>query len=88
VTLPLSAPGTIAAALLVFIPTVGEYVTPNVVGGTSGIMLGNLIQSMFGKSNDWPLGGALSIVMMLTVAVLVSLFLWLVGYNRMRQRMT
>lgn len=87
ITLPLSAPGTIAAALLVFIPTVGEYVTPNVVGGTSGIMVGNLIQSLFGKSNDWPLGGALSNVMMLTVALLVTLFLWAVGYRRMRQRM-
>jgi len=87
VTLPLSAPGTVAAALLVFIPTVGEYVTPNVVGGTSGILVGNYIQSLFGKSNDWPLGGALSNVMMLTVAILVSLFLWGIGYRQMRQRM-
>lgn len=86
VTLPLSAPGTIAAALLVFIPTVGEYVTPNVVGGTSGIMVGNLIQSLYGKSNDEPLGGALANVMMLTVALLVCLFLWAIGYRRMRQR--
>jgi spermidine/putrescine transport system permease protein len=87
VTLPLSAPGTIAAALLVFIPTVGEYVTPEVVGGTSGIMVGSLIKSLYGKSNDWPLGSALSIVMMLSVAALVMLFLWGVGYRRMRQRM-
>ena len=87
ITLPLSAPGTIAAALLVFIPTVGEYVTPEVVGGTSGIMVGSLIKSLYGKSNDWPLGSALSIVMMLTVAALVMLFLWAVGYRRMRQRM-
>ena len=87
VTLPLSAPGTIAAALLVFIPTVGEYVTPEVVGGTSGIMVGSLIKSLYGKSNDWPLGSALSIVMMLAVAALVMLFLWAVGYRRMRQRM-
>lgn len=87
ITLPLSAPGTIAAALLVFIPTVGEYVTPEVVGGTSGIMVGSLIKSLYGKSNDWPLGGALSVVMMLAVALLVMLFLWAVGYRRMRQRM-
>ena len=86
ITLPLSAPGTIAAALLVFIPTVGEYVTPEVVGGTSGIMVGSLIKSLYGKSNDWPLGGALSVVMMLAVAILVMLFLWAVGYRRMRQR--
>jgi spermidine/putrescine transport system permease protein len=87
VTLPLSAPGTVAASLLVFIPTVGEYVTPDVVGGTSGILVGNYIKSLFGKSNDWPLGSALSIVMMLTVAILVSLFLWAIGYRQMRQRM-
>lgn len=87
VTLPLSAPGTIASALLVFIPTVGEYVTPEVVGGTSGIMVGSLIKSLYGKSNDWPLGSALSIVMMLAVAALVIFFLWAVGYKRMRQRM-
>lgn len=86
VTLPLSAPGTIAAALLVFIPTVGEYVTPEIVGGTSGIMLGSHIKTLFGKANDWPLGAALSFVMMATVAILVSLFLWAVDYRRMRAR--
>ena len=47
VTLPLSMPGVIAASLLVFIPTVGDYVTPSLVGGPSGIMVGNIIQSMF-----------------------------------------
>jgi len=50
VTLPLSLPGVIAASLLVFIPTVGDYVTPTLVGGPSGIMIGNIIQSMFGKA--------------------------------------
>ena len=57
VTLPLSLPGVIAASLLVFIPTVGDYVTPALVGGTRGIMIGNIIQSMFGKALNWPLGG-------------------------------
>ena len=52
-----------------------------------GIMVGNLIQSLYGKSNDEPLGGALANVMMLTVALLVCLFLWAIGYRRMRQRM-
>ena len=54
VTLPLSLPGLIAASLLVFIPTVGDYVTPSLVGGPSGIMIGNIIQSMFGKAQNWP----------------------------------
>jgi spermidine/putrescine transport system permease protein len=68
-------------------PDCWRYVTPEVVGGTSGIMVGSLIKSLYGKSNDWPLGSALSIVMMLSVAALVMLFLWGVGYMRMRQRM-
>jgi spermidine/putrescine transport system permease protein len=86
VTLPLSMPGTIAAILLVFIPTVGDYVTPSLVGGTSGIMIGNVIQSLFGKANNAPLGAAVSLMMMLVVTVLVCLFVWLVGYGRMRKR--
>jgi len=86
VTLPLSLPGTIAASLLVFIPTVGDYVTPSLVGGTSGIMIGNVIQSLFGKANNQPLGAAMSLVMMLVITALVLLFLWVVGYRRMRRR--
>jgi spermidine/putrescine transport system permease protein len=86
VTLPLSAPGTIAAALLVFIPTVGDYVTPTLVGGTGGTMIGNAIQSLFGRQSDAPLGAAVSVIMMITVTVLVCLFLWGVGYRTMRSR--
>ena len=83
VTLPLSAPGIIAASLLVFIPTVGDYVTPTLVGGTSGIMIGNIIQSLFGKANNAPLGAATSIMMMLVVAAIVCVIL---GTLRYRQR--
>ena len=75
VTLPLSLPGVIAASLLVFIPTVGDYVTPTLVGGPRGIMMGNIIQSMFGKALNWPLGAALSIISMLTVTAVVCLLL-------------
>jgi spermidine/putrescine transport system permease protein len=83
VTLPLAAPGTIAAALLVFIPTVGDYVTPALVGGTTGVMVGNIIQALFGRMNDAPLGAALSVVMMLTVTLLVSAVLWRGGRRRL-----
>lgn len=86
VTLPLSMPGTIAATLLVFIPTVGDYVTPSLVGGTSGIMIGNVIQSLFGKANNQPLGSAVSVMSMIIITILVCAFLWLVGYGRMRRR--
>ena len=75
VTLPLSLPGVIAASLLVFIPTVGDYVTPALVGGPRGLMIGNIIQSMFGKALNWPLGAALSIITMLTVTAVVCMLL-------------
>ena len=84
VTLPLSLPGVIAASLLVFIPTVGDYVTPSLVGGPSGIMIGNIIQSMFGKAQNWPLGAAISVMSMLTVTLIVCLFLW--GTQNFRKR--
>ena len=86
VTLPLSAPGTIGAALLVFIPTVGDYVTPTLVGGPSGTMIGNLIQELFLKQNNAPLGAAVSITMMVTIGAIVTLFLWLIGFRRLRSR--
>ena len=84
VTLPLSLPGVIAASLLVFIPTVGDYVTPSLVGGPRGIMIGNIIQSMFGKAQNWPLGAAISVMSMITVTVMVCLFLW--GTHSFRKR--
>jgi spermidine/putrescine transport system permease protein len=77
VTLPLSMPGVIAASLLVFIPTVGDYVTPTLVGGPTGIMIGNIIQSLFGKANNWPLGAATAIMSMLFITLLILVFLYL-----------
>ncbi|TXH38939.1 MAG: ABC transporter permease [Rhodospirillaceae bacterium] len=82
VTLPLSMPGTLASTLLVFIPTVGDYVTPALVGGTSGMMLGNVIQSLVTRSDNAPMGAAVSIVMMLVVTLIVCLFLWTTGQQR------
>ncbi len=70
VTLPLSMPGVIAASLLIFIPTVGDYVTPALLGGPDGLMIGNLIQLQFGAANNWPMGAALAIVMMLSVTAI------------------
>lgn len=75
VTLPLSLPGVIGALLLVFIPTVGDYVTPKLVGGPDGIMIGSLIQFSFGQLDNWPLGAALSMVSMLVVTAVVCAFL-------------
>ena len=67
VTLPLSLPGVISAILIVMIPTVGDYVTPKLVGGKDGVMIANAIQAQFGKASNWPLGAALSVTTMAVV---------------------
>lgn len=74
VTLPLSLPGVLAGFLFVFIPTVGEYVTPALVGGPDGIMIGNIILDQFLRALNWPMGALLSLVM-LVVVLLPLIFL-------------
>lgn len=74
VTLPLSLPGVIAGFLLVFIPTVGEYVTPALVGGPRGIMYGNLIQDQFLSALNWPMGSVMSLAMLLAVLIPILIF--------------
>ncbi|KIC38854.1 ABC transporter permease [Leisingera sp. ANG-M7] len=74
VTLPLTVPGIIAASLIIFIPTVGDYVTPSLVGGSQGKMVANLIQVQFGPANNWPLGATLSLVAMASVGFVAILF--------------
>lgn len=77
VTLPLSLPGVIAATLLVFVPTVGDFVTPALVGGPDGLMIANIIQAQFGRINNWPMGAALSITSMVIIAVIALVYMWL-----------
>lgn len=72
VTVPLSLPGVIAGAVMVFIPTIGEYVTPLLVGGSTGAMYGNIVQDFFGRSANWPFGAALAVVMLVGTLVLVT----------------
>ena len=74
ITLPLSLPGVIGAAVLIFVPTTGDYVTPALVGGTQGTMIANLIEVEFNGVGNWPLGAALSLVSMAVVAVIAGLF--------------
>ena len=74
VTLPLTIPGIIAACLIIFIPTVGDYVTPSLVGGSDGKMIANLIQVQFGAANNWPLGATLSLLSMLVVGFVAIVF--------------
>ncbi len=72
VTLPLSAPGVVSALLIVMIPTVGDYVTPKLVGGKDGVMIANAIQAQFGKAANWPLGAALSVTTMVVVSLMAG----------------
>jgi spermidine/putrescine transport system permease protein len=74
VTLPMSMPGVIAAFVFVFIPTIGEYVTPQIVGGKGGYLFGNVIQSSFAASFDWQLGSAMSVFLLGAVAILLAIF--------------
>jgi ABC-type spermidine/putrescine transport system permease subunit I len=72
VILPLIMPGIVAGCIITFIPALGEYLVPNLLGGLQGTMYGNLIATAF-QSYNWPLGAALSVVLLL--AILASLFL-------------
>ena len=76
VVLPLALPGLLAASVLIFIPTVGDYVTPSLVGGSDGYMIANVIQFQFGRGSNWPSGAAISLTSMTIVAVLVIAFAW------------
>jgi spermidine/putrescine transport system permease protein len=69
VIVPLVKPGIIAGSILVFIPSLGAYVTPRVMGGGKNLMLGNLIELQFGQGRNWPLGAALSITLLALVMV-------------------
>ena len=74
VILPIIKPGIIAGCILVFIPSLGAYVTPRVLGGGKNMMIGNFIELQFGQGQNWPLGAALSTVLLLVV--LVSLLVY------------
>lgn len=71
VVVPLSRPGIAAGALLVFIPCLGAYLTPDLMGGGKTVMVGNLVQNQFTTARDWPFGAAVSLLLMITV-LLVS----------------
>jgi len=74
ITLPLSMPGVIGAAVLIFVPTTGDYVTPSLVGGSGGVMIANVIEVQFDKVGNWPLGAALAMASMAAVGIVTLLF--------------
>jgi len=77
VTLPLAMPGVVAAVLIVFIPTIGDYVTPELMGGAGGKLIANMIQTQFLALDNAPLGAALALVAMVSVTAISLLFVFL-----------
>ena len=75
VVVPLSKPGIVAGSILVFIPCLGAYLTPDLLGGGRTVMVGNLVQNQFTTARDWPFGSAISIVLMAIVTLLLVIFL-------------
>jgi spermidine/putrescine transport system permease protein len=75
VVIPVSAPGLVAGSVLVFVPCLGAYLTPDLLGGGKSMMLGNLVQNQFTTARDWPFGAAASLVLMLASALLLAALL-------------
>lgn len=83
VVLPLAMPGILAGAILVFVPCLGAYVSPELLGGGKSLMIGNLVQAQFGASRNWPFGAALALVL---VAVLLLTLMLLRFVKRRLER--
>lgn len=77
VTLPLAWPGILVAILIVFIPLMGDYITPTVLGGAQGMMIGQLVASQFQTAQNWALGSAMAVLLVITVLVIAGI-LWLI----------
>jgi spermidine/putrescine transport system permease protein len=82
IIVPLVLPGIVAGSILVFIPSLGAYVTPRILGGGRNMMLGNLIELQFGQGRNWPLGAALSLTLM--VIVMAALLIYIRNTSRSR----
>ncbi len=74
IILPISRPGIVAGSILVFVPCLGAYVTPRILGGGKMMMLGNFIELQFGQGRNWPLGAALSIVLLVIVTLALLIY--------------
>ena len=79
IILPLVKPGIVAGSILVFIPSLGAYVTPRILGGGKNMMLGNLISLQFGQGRNWPLGAALSLTLLAVVMAALLVYVRSIG---------
>ena len=82
VTLPLTLPGLAAGCIFVFVPSLGNFIVPDLLGGGLSIMVGNLIQAQFLKARDWPFGAVLSLALIAMMGVLLFLQAWLQDRDR------
>jgi spermidine/putrescine transport system permease protein len=83
VTFPLSMPGVIAGSILVFIPSAGEFVIPQLLGGSRTVMTGSLIQSQFGSARDWAFGSALSVMLAALLLAAILFYVRRVGADKL-----
>jgi spermidine/putrescine transport system permease protein len=84
VTLPLTLPGIAAGAVLVFIPSLGNFIVPDILGGAKVLMIGNLIEQQFLSARNWPFGAALSVMIMVVMFVLIVIYLRRMGRSGAR----
>jgi len=75
VIVPLAKPGVVAGCILVFIPGLGAYITPELLGGGKKLMIGNMIAIQFGSSRNWPFGSASALILMVIVMAALLLYL-------------
>jgi spermidine/putrescine transport system permease protein len=84
ITLPLSMPGVTTGFIFSFILSAGDYVTPQLVGGNSGLMIGRIISDQFGQSYNWPLGSAISYMMIFLMIIIINIFIWITRILKLR----
>jgi spermidine/putrescine transport system permease protein len=86
VTLPLSMPGVITGFIFSFTISTGDYVTPQLVGGTEGLMIGRIVQDQFGMTYNWPFGSALAYFMIFLLIVLINCFIWITAILKLKRK--
>lgn len=79
VVLPVIRPGILAGSILVFVPSLGAYVTPRVLGGGKNMMIGNFIELQFGQGQNWPLGAALAVLLLVAVGLALAIYVRVLG---------
>jgi spermidine/putrescine transport system permease protein len=85
VVLPLSMPGVITGFTFAFVISAGDYVTPQMVGGTKGTMVGRIIQDQFGLTYNWPFGSALAYFMIISLIMIINILIWVLKAFKLRR---